>query len=226
MSHLNHDTAARLIGISPGELESLVKAGAVRRVDRNAYALPVLLQDYIGHVKAERDRVEFAPKQTELAAHLDLSERSVRELLGELGVDHRQSTLAEIRVAYIRKLREIAAGRAAEGGLDLAAERARLAREHADKVAMQNAVTRSELAPKRLLSDVLARSLSRIARLLDTIPGELRRRNPALTSEDIDAVRRTIAKVRNVAASSTIDDLFTADDEADAPEPPELDAAA
>ena len=91
---------------------------------------------------------------------------------------------------------------------DMAAERSRLLREQRIKLQLQNAVTLGELAPKQLLSDVLARTLSRCARLLDTIPGELRRLNIGLSSEDIEAVRRVIAKVRNVCAATTIDDLF------------------
>ncbi|UEX76804.1 hypothetical protein [Sediminicurvatus halobius] len=49
--------------------------------------------------------------QREIAEHLDLSERRVRDLLAELGVDHREASLDEVRVSYIRHLRELAAGR-------------------------------------------------------------------------------------------------------------------
>lgn len=49
--------------------------------------------------------------QVDIAAHLDLSERRVRDVLVELGVDHRAATLDQIRIAYIRSLREKAAGR-------------------------------------------------------------------------------------------------------------------
>jgi phage terminase Nu1 subunit (DNA packaging protein) len=55
--------------------------------------------------------------------------------------------LNEIRVAYIRRLREQAAGRAAVGDLDLAGERAALAKAQRERIEMQNAVTRGELAP-------------------------------------------------------------------------------
>jgi phage terminase Nu1 subunit (DNA packaging protein) len=49
------------------------------------------------------------------------------------------------RDAYIRKLREAAAGRASSGDLDLVAERARLAKEQADAKEMENAVERGDL---------------------------------------------------------------------------------
>lgn len=124
-------------------------------------------------------------------------------------------TLGGWLLAYCHRLRETAAGRQAEGGLDLATERARLAREQADKIAMQNAVSRKELAPAYLLEDVLAKAGSKVGRILDTIPGELRRRVPTLTAEDVTTVAATIAKARNIAASMTHADLTSdADDDA------------
>jgi hypothetical protein len=49
--------------------------------------------------------------QREIAEHLDLSERRVRDVLNELGVDWKATPLDAIRTAYIRYLRERAAGR-------------------------------------------------------------------------------------------------------------------
>ena len=75
---------------------------------------------------------------SDVARHLDLSMARVGQLQladvlprskGRSGLD-----LDECRVAYIRHLREAAAGRG-----DLSAERARLAREQADGQAMKNA---------------------------------------------------------------------------------------
>ncbi|WP_460052127.1 hypothetical protein [Sessilibacter sp. MAH2] len=50
-------------------------------------------------------------KQTEIADYLDLSERQLRTVLSRLGLDHRVHSLDDIRIAYIRDLREKAAGR-------------------------------------------------------------------------------------------------------------------
>ena len=219
MSHINHDTASRLLGITPGDLDALVKSGAVRRVDKNAYALPVLIQDYIGHLKSERDRAEYAPRQALIAEHLDVSERSVREFLADAGIEHKQATLTEIRVAYIRHLREVAAGRAtAEGGLDLATERAGLARAQREKIEMQNAVTRGELAPRALLTQVLAAVAPRVCGLLESIVPALRRRS-GYSAEDLDFVARTIADARNAIADLRLPDLLAdvAEDDADDP---------
>lgn len=127
-------------------------------------------------------------------------------------------------LAYTEHLREMAAGRGGEGSFELARERARLAKEQADKVSMQNAITRGELAPAHVLEQVLARAGARAARLLETIPGELKRRLPSLGSEDIAAVARVVAKARNVAASMSLRDLEAGDD--DAPASDELEDAA
>ena len=117
-------------------------------------------------------------------------------------------------LAYCDHLREVAAGRGGENALELAAERARLAREQADKIAMQNAVTRGELAPAHLLEEVLARAGARAGRLLETIPGLLRRRLPQLSVDDVAAVARIVSKARNIAATMRLADVDTdADDD-------------
>jgi hypothetical protein len=51
------------------------------------------------------------PSQREIAQHLDMSERNCRDVLKSLAIDWTAATLDEIRTAYIRDLREKAAGR-------------------------------------------------------------------------------------------------------------------
>lgn len=110
-------------------------------------------------------------------------------------------------LAYCAHMREIAAGRATNGDLDLATERARLAKEQADKIGMQNAITRRELAPTYLLEEVLAAAGARAAAILDAIPGAIRRRNQNLTAADIETIASEIAKARNIAAAISLGDL-------------------
>lgn len=128
-------------------------------------------------------------------------------------------------LAYCDHLREVAAGRGGEAGKELTAERARLAREQADRLAMQNAVTRGELAPAHLLEQVLAKAGARAGRILETIPGLIRRRLPQLTADDVAEVARVVAKARNVAAAMRLADVDQddegADDSVEAGEPPE-----
>lgn len=115
---------------------------------------------------------------------------------------------------YCAHIREQAAGRAAAGDLDLAEQRARLAKEQADKVAMQNAERRGEVAPVAAMEMVLAATGSKVGKILDTIPGLVRRRVPGIGSDVIEAIESDIAKCRNMAASMTLATI-DADDEAD-----------
>ena len=145
--------------------------------------------------------------QQVIAEHLDMSQPAVSQWLDRLGIDLKVSTIDEIRVAYIRAIREQAAGRAAAGDLDLATERARLAREQADKIAMQNAVTRGELTHTVLLEQVLAGTAAKIAGVLDSIPGMIRRRVPQLSAADIDVISGEIVKARNAVACMSLHDI-------------------
>lgn len=115
--------------------------------------------------------------QAEIGKHLDLSDRSVRELLdksvlpnarrGELDLD-------ACRIAYLRHLREIAAGRAlGPSGDDLTAERARLAREQADNYALKNAVMRLELLPRAEITRTVTAAFQIVRDRMTALPARL-----------------------------------------------------
>ena len=89
--------------------------------------------------------------QHDIAEHLDMSQQAVSQWLARLAIDLADSTLDDIRVAYIRSLREQAAGRAASGDLDLAAERAKLARAQRERIEMEVATERGRLIPADLI---------------------------------------------------------------------------
>lgn len=63
------------------------------------------------------------PTQTAIAEHLDLSQKAVSELMAELGINWSTATMDEIRVAYLRRLRSVAAGHKSSSGADLVHER-------------------------------------------------------------------------------------------------------
>lgn len=115
--------------------------------------------------------------------------------------------------SYCGHIREQAAGRATLGDLDLATERARLAKEQADRVAMLNAERRGELAPVADMEMVLATTGAKVGKILDAICGLIRRRVPGIGSDVVEAVAADIAKCRNMAASMTLASL-SEDDEA------------
>ena len=84
----------------------------------------------------------------EVSRHIGVSPKYVQDLIND-GIIERKGRgkydLDVCRDAYIKKLREAAAGRYKAGDLDLSAERARLAKEQADAKEMENAVERGDL---------------------------------------------------------------------------------
>ncbi len=46
-----------------------------------------------------------------IAAHLDMTDRNLRDVLKKINLDHRKASLTQIRVGYIRHVRNQAAGR-------------------------------------------------------------------------------------------------------------------
>ena len=146
-----------------------------------------------------------------MMGHLvDLSQRASQELFADVvgitqqavseifsrGILPRDATLRDWLHAYCANLREQAAGRSEE----LVRQRARLAMEQADRVAMENAKMRRELAPIALLETVLARVCRQIAGILESIPVQLKRR-ANLSTEDRDFITAEINRARDLAAA-------------------------
>lgn len=138
----------------------------------------------------------------QIGDHLDMSAQAVQEFCRSKGIEWQSHTVDHVRIVYIRHIREIAAGRSDAA---LAQERARLAREQADKVAMQNARMRRELAPVGLLEASLASMSRQIAAVLEAIPVLVKRRLPDIKQEALDAIAEEVVKARNMAAAARLD---------------------
>jgi phage terminase Nu1 subunit (DNA packaging protein) len=159
-------------------------------------------------------------KQAEFGELVGISQPAVSDLLARGVLADGQSGGAWLK-QYCRHLREIAAGRATNGDLDLATERARLAKEQADRIAMQNAIARGELAPVAAMEAVLATVGAKVGKILDTIPGLVRRRVPDIGADVVEHIASDIAKCRNKAASMTLTSLED-DDEGDQQDPADM----
>lgn len=146
--------------------------------------------------------------QSEFATLVGVSEAAV-SMFAARGLIVPDQTLGEWLRAYCTHLRGIAAGRGGDDGLELSAERAALARAQRTKIEMQNEVTRRQLAPARVVEEILASAATRMSRVLDTIPGEIKRRLSSASSEDIEAVGHIVAKARNVIAAIERKDIFS-----------------
>lgn len=155
--------------------------------------------------------------QVEVAQHLDLSDRQIRNLVsdgvlpsskgaGGLDVD-------ACRLAYIRYLRGIGNGQvraeapAADDAEDgdtakrLEVERLRLTAAQAEGQELKNDITKRKSVPTEVATFVLSRLSAEIGSILDTLPLTLKRRHPDLEVRHIESVQRELAKARNRAAT-------------------------
>lgn len=144
--------------------------------------------------------------QASFGALVGVSQQAISSLVNREVLDM-SATGQQVLLAYCSHLREHAAGRASGGDLDLATERAGLAKEQKDRLAMVNAVTRKELAPVALIEEVLSKAGARIAGMFDAIPGAVRRRVPSLSSDEVNNIAKEIARIRNIAAAMSLADL-------------------
>lgn len=104
-------------------------------------------------------------------------------------------------------------------GLDLADERAALARAQREGIELKNAVLRGTYAPVSMLAEVLATASQAVAERLDHLPGILKKACPQLTDADRGHVMSVIASARNewVRATSelAVQRIASIDDEAE-----------
>lgn len=154
--------------------------------------------------------------QVEVAAHLDLSDRQVRNLLADGVLPASKGTggldLDACRVAYISYLRGKASGQVKHqeafdsDDLDpmaeqkLLQERLRLTSAQAEGQELKNDITRRRSVPTEFATFVMSKLAAEIASILDTLPLTLKRRHPDLEVRHIESIQRELAKARNRAA--------------------------
>ncbi len=154
----------------------------------------------------------------DIADHLDLSVRSV-STLKRAGVfpeaQRAGHDLDAVRVAYIRHLRESAAGRsAAYGTLDLTAERARLAHAQAEKAERENAVAEGDFLPRGEVHTAMTATFMRVRSKLLAMPSKLA---PYLVGIETPATAQGILQkeiyraLDELAATKIIDGEFVDD---------------
>lgn len=155
--------------------------------------------------------------QKELAQHLDLTDRQVRNLLADGILPTSRGNgglnLQDCRLAYIRYLRGLGsgqvkaeAGHLVEDGIDtlveyhLMIEKVRLTKAQAVAQEKKNEVMEQQLIPVEIATFVLSKVSSHIASVLDTVPQKLRRKHPEMDARLLESLEREIAVARNLAA--------------------------
>jgi terminase small subunit / prophage DNA-packing protein len=133
-----------------------------------------------------------------------VTQQAVQGLVAE-GILPAGGTHRDWLIAYCKRLREMAAGRYSAGELDLTEERAKLARAQSERIEMELAIKRGEIAPIDSLRDALIPVVSQVAAMLDAVPVKLKREAPHLTATDLEIVKREIANARNLMAEVRYD---------------------
>lgn len=162
-------------------------------------------------------------RQADFGALVGVSQQAVSDLVSR-GVLEDGQPLRQWLLAYCGRLREQAAGRvgATDGGLDLAQERAALARSQRVGIDIKNAVLRGDYAAVELLSEVLATASQAVAERFDHLPGQLRKACPDLPPAAVDQVMTAIAAARNEWVRGTMALVTASLDQAGDDDEPDL----
>lgn len=148
--------------------------------------------------------------QAEFGKLVGVSQQAVSDMVTR-GVLSPGATADRWLLEYCGNLREVAAGRVANGDLDLLAERARLAKEQADRIALQNAVTRKQYAPVEILAIALSGAAAQIGVIFDGLLGKIRIAVPDLPARAIEIIAAEHARARNSLADLRIEKLIEDD---------------
>lgn len=177
------DVIARILDITKDEVKRLAGADVLIKTGPDKYNLFGSVKGYIQYLREQNKR---APTQIEVAEHLDMSERNARDILSVLQIDWRESTMSKIRVAYIRDLREKAAGRGGDDQYQLTKNRAREADMSATLKELQIAEKTGILVPAADVEALIVAIITAARTELLTLPDKIAMDIKALEGVDID----------------------------------------
>ena len=149
--------------------------------------------------------------QLEVAAHLDLSDRQIRNLIttGILPAGRGKGGLAldACRKAYIAYLRGLSSGQVQQTkqDLDLTEQRAILCAEQARQKKRENDLEEKIVAPVAILTEALENVAKKMVPILDAMPMKMKRSNPSLSGHDIMLVKKSVAECRNLISKIKLD---------------------
>lgn len=141
---------------------------------------------------------------TMLARLLNLTPRRIQQLAAEgvIPKDERGKYLLIPAVQqYVKYLQEKVGG--GSGVADLSSQRARLAKEQADKIERENAVRNGQLIPADQYVRALADVSNQAIPILESMPGELRLRHPSIETAVLKTVEVLVVNIRNTWADIT-----------------------
>ncbi len=150
--------------------------------------------------------------QQEVAIHIDLSSRRVRDLVKGGILPASKVTggydLDACRSSYIGYLRGLSSGQVAQDDSDKEDDgnyQAMLEKEKWRKEKRNNDIEEYLVAPVELLTEALAKVGNMMVPILESLPLELKRDYPELTGYQITIVKNAIIRRRNAIADAEID---------------------
>jgi phage terminase Nu1 subunit (DNA packaging protein) len=154
------------------------------------------------------------PTQDELACLFGVSQQAV-SMLFKRDILRSGWDVGTCILSYVTHLRAVAEERDANS--PLYAERARLAAEQADRIAMQNAATRRALASRAILEAAFTIVRDTVVELIASLPGRLSRRHDDLPAEATRYIDWEIRAICAAARAARFDEaeMLSVDDAAD-----------
>ncbi|MGY2573746.1 terminase small subunit [Vibrio sp. C8] len=145
--------------------------------------------------------------QKEVGEHLDISDRQVRNLIKDGVLPAAKGPgglhLESCRKAYIHYLRHLASsGKVTveqddfeEGSLEY--ERYRLTKAQADSQELKNQIATQEVVPADFATYALAKVAAEASGVIDSLPLNIIRKHPELTTIQTENIKRELAKALN-----------------------------
>lgn len=142
--------------------------------------------------------------QDEFGRLVGISQSAVSDLKRR-GVIAEGQTLGEWLRLYCSHLEKIGNDRAASGDLELATERAKLAKAQRERIDMQNAVTLSEFGPIAELEKGLSHCMAAVSSKLGDIPNRLAQEVASLNQDDLMLVSGIIVEIQHDISAIEVD---------------------
>jgi phage terminase Nu1 subunit (DNA packaging protein) len=185
---ISAQVAARLLTLTPEEFRKLDRAGWFEHAGKDSFRIVDVVQGHIRWLKKQADQTGCTVAQA--ANHIGVTQRWFFELLDK-GIIKRHGregySLSEVRGEYMRHLRDVAAGHG-DGRIDLPVERALLARQQTESMALRNAIARSEYVSVVEVRRQLETCFGVIRERLLSIPGKISNALANRSREEIEPI--------------------------------------
>ena len=175
-------TMAALFATNEVEIQRLANNSIIPKPSNGLYDLAACVRSYIIHLRDKPSQLSKA----EIAAHLDMSERNLTDVLRGLNLDYKIHDVEEIRAAYIRDLREKAAGRGGDHQIESTLARTRKDTAQATLYEIQIEEKAGQLIPVAKIEPFITSSIVAARQYILSLPRKWSQELKALNGLDIE----------------------------------------